>query len=105
MAKKCGPYAVHVKTEAGEDKWFYPGDEIDAASAKLIDNPLAFEGGEEKAEPMETFGNTEPPPAPGHKGATKEAWQNYANHYHVAFSQEMSPKELQDACADAGIPV
>jgi hypothetical protein len=66
---------------------------------------LAFEGGEDKAEPMETVGSTGPPPPPGTKGATKEAWQDYANQYHVHFTQDMSVKDISDACAAAGIAV
>jgi hypothetical protein len=105
MSKKCGEFAVAVHRSDGTTVWYLPGDEYKDGDDKLVTNPLAFEGGADKAEPMETVGSTAPPPAPGSKGATKEAWQNYANHYHVAFSQEMTVKDIADACADAGIPV
>jgi hypothetical protein len=105
MAKKCGQYAVTVHREDGTNVQYLPGQEYKDGDDKLVTNPLAFEGGEDKAEPMDTVGSTEPPPAPGSKGATKEAWQNYANHYGVSFTQEMSVKEIAEACEAAGIAV
>ena len=103
MAKKCGAYGVHVHRKDGTTKLYLPGEEYDAADAKLIDNPLAFEGGEDEHEP-ETVGHTAPPPQSG-KGSGRDEWEAYANHYHVTIDSEMSRDDIIDACEAAGIAV